>query len=183
MSQFESVKNLVQYHDNILAHTKGRLSEIKREKVLAQAEIEALEKTKAIVFEVGEELHQIILGVFSEIGTTCLQAIFGEGYSYQMRGKISRGLLAVEHVVVDAEGNELNPLQATGGGLVDVLAFALRLSALILSDRERLLILDEPFRFLSRDKLPIIKEVRSVLSEQYNIQTLMITHLQELVSD
>jgi len=182
MNRFESIQKSVQYHDGVLARAKGRLSEIKIEKAQCQIELESLEKTKSIVFEIGEELHGIILAVFSEIGTTCVQAVFGENYKYEMRGKISRGLLAIEHVVLDGM-HELNPLQATGGGLVDVLAFALRLASLILSGKERILILDEPFRFLSRDKLHIIKEAVSVLSEQYGIQVIMVTHLQELVSD
>lgn len=183
MNYYESIGKSLQYHDGVLVHTKDRLREIKTEKANCQSEIESLEDSKKIVFEIGEELHRIILAVFSEIGTTCIQAVFGEGYSYEMRGKISRGTLAIEHVVLDGGGNALNPLQATGGGLVDVLAFALRLASLILSGSEQLLILDEPFRFLSRDKLPIIKEAVSVLSEQYGIQIIMVTHLQELVSE
>ena len=183
MNRLQEIEKTVRYHEAVYKNTRERLKEIKKEKILAQVEIESLEEVKGIVFEIGGELHRIILGVFSEIGTTCLQSIFGEVYEYQMRGKISRGLLAIEHVVIDSEGNELNPLLAMGGGLVDVLAFALRLGALILSDAGRLLVLDEPFRFLSRDKLPVMREVQALLADEYSIQTLMVTHLAELVPE
>jgi len=143
-------------------------------------ELEALGRVEEVVFEAGNEAQEMVLQVFSEIGTECLEAVFGGDYRYRMLGKISRGSFAVEHVVFDDNENEIDPLLAMGGGVVDILSFALRFTLLLFSGDRRLLILDEPFRFLSRDRVPIMSEVLDNLCEEYGVQIILVTHCPEL---
>jgi len=77
---------------------------------------------------------------------------------------------------------EVDPLSASGGGVVDVAAFALRLSCLCLSKpkRRHLLVLDEPFKFVSEEYRHRIRGMMEKLSEEMGVQIIMVTHIKEL---
>ena len=75
-------------------------------------------------------------------------------------------------------------MSASGGGVVDVAAFALRLSCLMLSKPplRRLLVLDEPFKFVSAEHRDRIQTLLRTLAEEMRIQILMVTHIEQLVT-
>lgn len=81
------------------------------------------------------------------------------------------------------EGQSFDPTRSVGGGVVDVAAFALRMACLSLArpQRRRLLILDEPFRFVSRGYRPRLRALLQQLTKDMGIQIVMVTHLQDLV--
>lgn len=88
----------------------------------------------------------------------------------------------------DGEKLLLNPLKSDGGGKVDVIALGLRLAALLLYKPalERVLILDEPFRFLSSDttsnkpyRFRAVEFLKQIAKE-YGIQIIAVTHDIEL---
>jgi DNA repair exonuclease SbcCD ATPase subunit len=78
---------------------------------------------------------------------------------------------------------EIDPLFASGGGAVDVAAFALRVASWSMqTPRSRpVLILDEPFRYLSPNLLPRASEMVKRISEELGIQIIMISHSDELI--
>jgi len=75
-------------------------------------------------------------------------------------------------------------MTAAGGGVVDVAAFALRLSCLMLSKPplRRILILDEPFKYVSerRGYRERVRQLLESLAEEMGIQILMVTHIEAL---
>jgi len=80
------------------------------------------------------------------------------------------------------DGVRMNPSADSGGGAVDVAAFALRLSLWSLQNpRSRnTIILDEPFRFLSKDLHHKAGELLKQISETLGIQLIIVTHEKEL---
>jgi len=44
------------------------------------------------------------------------------------------------------------------------------------------LILDEPFRFVSRNKMPLAGQMLREISKQLELQIIMISHIPELIS-
>ena len=79
-------------------------------------------------------------------------------------------------------GREVDPIDASGGGVVDVAAFALRLSSLMLSRpaRRRLVVLDEPFKFVSAGHRAAVRVMLEGLAADLGVQFLMVTHIEEL---
>ena len=83
----------------------------------------------------------------------------------------------------------MDPLEC--GGVLDVACFALRVASLILTKppRRRLLILDEPFHFLSLEganghkNLLRARELVHSLAEELGIQFIVVTHLKEFYSE
>lgn len=73
-------------------------------------------------------------------------------------------------------------MTAAGGGVVDVAAFALRVSCLMLH-RPRLskvVVLDEPFRFVSAEYQENVGRMLEELASDLDLQVIMVTHNEEL---
>lgn len=148
-----------------LTKTRNRINQLEADRRLAQsqrdAETIALDEIRERVGVISEA-QQIAQGVaatiqqlahrrISSVVTRCLAAIFGDdAYQFEIRFVEKRGKTEAE-LILTRDGLELpTPLDSAGGGVIDVAAFALRLSCLILSRPQlrRVLILDEPFKAL-----------------------------------
>ncbi len=105
-----------------------------------------------------------------------------EAYEFQIRFEEKRGKTEAALLFV-RDGLEVAPLESSGGGVVDVAAFALRLAALLLARplKRRLLVLDEPFRFVSAEYRPKIRSMIEQLAEEFEVQFIIVTHIQDLV--
>ena len=145
-----------------------------------EAILKAQEIAQQIAQEVQQQAHDQIAGVVSR----CLEAVFEEPYTFKIHFERKRGRTEAR-LVFEREGLEIDPMSASGGGIIDVAAFALRLSCLSLSQPplRRLLVLDEPFRFLSEEYRERAKILLETLSEEMEIQILIITHMEELKTE
>jgi DNA repair exonuclease SbcCD ATPase subunit len=110
-----------------------------------------------------------------------LEAVFDEPYEFKMAFVEKRGRTEVE-LTFEKDGQVVDPLGASGGGVVDVASFALRVAAILLSGPKsrRLLVLDEPFKFLSKMYRPRIRQLLEELAKEMSMQIIMVTHIDEL---
>lgn len=138
---------------------------------------EAQQITQAIAETVQEEAHDRIAGVVSR----CLAAVFDDPYEFKINFERARGRTEARLVFV-RDGMAVNPIDASGGGVVDVAAFALRLSCLMLSRpaRRRVMVLDEPFRFVSADYRARVRAMLEGLAKDLGVQFIQVTHISEL---
>jgi DNA repair exonuclease SbcCD ATPase subunit len=113
--------------------------------------------------------------------TTCLQSVFGDEYSFRINFEKKRGRTEA-HLKLVKDSEDMDPLSATGGGAVDVLSFALRVTCLILAlpRRRRFMVLDEPFKHLSVEYRERVGELLQTLAKDLGIQFLIVTHMPEL---
>ena len=143
------------------------------EKHLADCqEAQAFLQTAARVVQ--ETAHQQIAAVV----TKCLRAVFGEdAYEFRIHFEQKRGKTEARFAFVRG-GEEFGPLDSSGGGVVDVASFALRLAALLLSRPavRRLLVLDEPFKHLSKEYRPQVRDLILSLAEDLGVQFVIVTH-------
>lgn len=81
------------------------------------------------------------------------------------------------------EGNIVEPKEASGGGVVEVVCFALRLAMHTLNPNKsaNMYFLDEPFRFIEKPKQQKLMDLVNMLCEKLKVQVIMITHEPELV--
>lgn len=154
----------VKAEQTALADAERRLSTTTDARKLVQTVAEAVQRTA----------HKRIADVVSR----CLEAVFGEdAYTFKIDFKQSRGKTEAR-LMFERGGQEIDPLSASGGGVVDLAAFALRLACLILSKpaKCRLLVLDEPFKHLSRDKRPLVRDLLLRLAKEMKLQVMLVTH-------
>lgn len=148
------------------------------ERTLSDA-LEARKLLQIVAETVQKAAHQAVAGIV----TRCLQTVFGEeSYVFKIDFRGARGKTEARFLLC-RDGNEIDPMDAAGGGVVDVVSFALRLVALILTkpSKRRLLCLDEPFRFLSQEYRPAVAELVQELAKELDVQFILVTHSEELM--
>lgn len=129
---------------------------------------------KDMVQQMQESAHQQIAAIV----TDCLQTIFGPRLMFRIRFEQKRNKTEAIMEVVTIEGHAINPMRACGGGVVDVISFALRVCALVLTQPayRRLLVLDEPFKHLSNNYSQSAAELVQKLADDLQIQFIIVTH-------
>ena len=146
--------------------------------------LEARVTAQGILQGIAQEMQTQTLEVISSLVSKCLAAVFPEPYTFKITFNQKRGRTEPEFVL-ERNGTELTPMDAAGGGVVDIIVFALRVSALIMSKPQarRLLILDEPFKFVSQDLQSNILKLVDGLAADMDIQFIIVTHQTELIDE
>lgn len=160
----------------VSAHVAAQSAYMEAEDNLTEIN-EAHEIIQLVAQAVQQEAHSQIAGVVSR----CMEAVFDEPYEFKINFDRKRGRTEAALTFV-REDLEVDPLTASGGGVVDVASFALRLACLVLARPQirRLLCLDEPFRFVSKDYRPRVRALMEGLAKEMNVQIIQVTHIDEL---
>ena len=111
-----------------------------------------------------------------------VQMVFGPHYRFKVVSEFKGKSVRTEFFILN-DGLQLPILDATGGGVGDVVAFLLRVVMLCLVRpvQRRVLVLDEPFKFVSAAHFQTLGELLRELTAQLGIQLVMVTHKVELV--
>ena len=134
---------------------------------------QAVEVVQLVAQSVEQAVHDKIAGVVS----SCLNSVFDDPYEFKITFERKRNRTEARLSFV-RDGLEVDPMTASGGGVVDVAAFALRVACLSLKqDIDKVLVLDEPFRFLSKEYRPRIRQLLQTLSADLGIQFIIVTHM------
>lgn len=166
-----------------LEHTL-RVLESRREaeeKALAEAEreVELARSAREIIQFVAQAVQQKAHERVSKVVSSCLSSVFNNPYTFKIEFARKRGRTEARLRFSRAD-LDVDPMEASGGGMIDVAAFALRVACLIMH-RPRLrqiLILDEPFRFVSEEYQDNVRAMLEKLSVDLGLQIVMVTHNQ-----
>lgn len=171
--------------NKLMADRRHTLLRVKEERIAletAKANLENATKAQVFVQEIAQGVQQHAHAKIAGVVSRCLSAVFGdEAPSFEIKFEQKRGKTEARLVFVK-DGEEMDPKGSSGGGVVDVAAFALRLACLVLTkpSPRRLLLLDEPFRFVSKDYLPNVAELLKELAAEMNVQLVIVTHNSEI---
>lgn len=154
-----------------------------REELIAAEEAavdaeEAQRVLQLVAQTVQQKAHDRIAGVV----TRCLETVFPEDpYEFKVIFEQKRGRTEARLIFM-RRGKEIDPISASGGGAVDIAAFALRVSCIMLSKPpvRRLLVMDEPFRFVSPEYRDRVRLMIEGLAEELKMQFVYVTHMTEL---
>jgi len=154
-----------------------KLKEAEEEKLeQAQEQLNDLLQAQEIAQEAATQIQQLVHKQISDIVNKCLQTIFDDLYEFKIRFTPKRGKTEAEFLFIK-DGKEIKDI---GGGVIDVVAFALQLSSLLLSrkDLRPVLALDQPFSNVSKAKgyLERVPEMMIMLAEEFGIQFVQVTH-------
>jgi len=141
------------------------------------------EKAREIVRTVGIATQQQLQYHISDITSLALEAVFDDPYELkvefiQRRNKTECDLLFVR------DGNDLDPISASGVGAIDIASFALRIASWSMSipHTQNVIILDEPFKHLSVDLQDKASSMIKEVSQKLGLQFIIITHDPTLAS-
>ena len=158
------------------------LSKTDKKKQL-QTDLFSFEKARAIMQLVAKETQEQLEYKISELVSLGLSAIFDNPYELVLNYEIKRGKTEADLLFKRGE-NVVKPMLSSGGGAVDVAAMGLRIAIWSLkSPRTRnTIVMDEPFRFLSKQHQVKAGQLLSEISSKLGIQIIMVTHNQEFIS-
>lgn len=137
-----------------------------------------LEKAQLIIQAAAKATQEQLSYRISELTSLALAQVFTDPYELIVRFENKRGRTEAVLLFADGAGNEVDPMEASGGGVWDVASLALRLSLWSLQrPRSRAtMVLDEPFKFLhgegpQRRVCRMVQELAKRLKVQFIIVT------------
>lgn len=162
--------------ESMLLSNKNRVAEIDKQS-------DDLSKASLFLQTLSDSSRNAILGKISAIVTDVLKKVKDKDLAFQMTLSTERNQLELNFSVVDeATGQTFDILNSCGGGIADLVAFALRVSLLLKwnPSLSRVLVLDETFKFVSVKDQELLAEFVKQLSEKLNLQIILVTHSQTL---
>ncbi len=136
------------------------------------------EQAKTILRDVGLKTQQQLQYHISGIVSLALDAVLQDDpYEFKVEFIQRRNKTECD-LYFERDGNRVDPLMAAGGGAVDVASFALRIASWSMQrPRTRaVIVMDEPFRFLSNNYQEKASAMLKDLSEKLGIQFIIVTH-------
>jgi DNA repair exonuclease SbcCD ATPase subunit len=136
----------------------------------------AAESVASIVSEASQAAQVRFAGIVAGVVTESLNSVYPYNpYEFRLEFRECAGKTVVDTLLY-RDGEPLDPLSSTGGGVWDVLAFALRVSLFILTagdNTRKLLVLDEPFKFLhGAEKIRRAYETLELVGRQFGLTIL-----------
>ena len=173
--KLNTLKVKKQSNEELLKSRKQRLEEIKTE---TEEVLKSISVCQSVATEVQKQLSVKIDTIVNLALATC----FGDEYTFKLNYVPARGKTEVEFLLLQ-NGKEIDPMNQNGGGLIDVLCFALRVAVFNISHTDDVMVFDEPFRFVSKGLREKVAEVVHTFSERLNIQIVEVTHVEELMDN
>ena len=171
-----------------IVDARNELNFLDRQKATSQTKLEKeitnyeyIEQAQTFLQNVAKETQNKLSYHISEFVSSALETIWEEdAYSFELKFVEKRNKTEVEMYLLDDNGKinlkDLNEIR-TGGGILDVCAFALRISLWSLQkSKERLMIFDQPFTNLDNEHLPLANKLLKEVNEKLGIQIIIINH-------
>lgn len=155
---------------------KKRLEELSKK-------LNLMEEVQVFLQQIAKDTQDRLSLQIEDIINSALDAVFPNEYTFKLEFTTSRNRTEAQLLFYNQRtGKEVDPMNASGGGVVDLTAFALRIACYVLENNtDNVIILDEPFRFISRDLQERAGKILKTLSDKLHIQIIMVTHIKELI--
>lgn len=145
-------------------------------------ELGRTQQAQEIVQLISQAVQQQVHNQISHVVSSCLRTVFGEdAYEFKIEFDRKRGKTEANLRFVRGD-QDYDPLTASGGGAIDVAVFALRVASLVLHRPRltRLVVLDEPFKYVSVQYRENVREMLEGLAKDMDLQIIMVTHAEDL---
>ena len=174
-TNFERQKGEQARVEKSLANTRKQLKENRRQLMYH-------EQAREIIREVGLKTQQELQYHISDITTLALEAVFPEAPYELVAEFVERRNKTECDLYFLRNEQRVHPVDASGGGAVDVAALALRIASWSMEQpRSRpVIVLDEPLRFLSVDRQEKASQMIKEISEKLGVQFIIVTHEETL---
>lgn len=136
---------------------------------------------QTLLQRVAQETQTKIRVHIENIVQMALDAVFPDRYQFHIAFETKRGKTEAR-IYLEHDGHESDPMVSHGGGVVDILALALRISAYTLSNTQNVMVMDEPMKWVSRDLQESAAEIIVQLSHELELQFIINTHIPEIIS-
>lgn len=144
-----------------------------------KTESEVLERSQALIQLTAEETQNQLRFHLQDLVNAALDSVFPGVYDFRIDFTPKNGTTVADLYLLK-DGCRVDPMDSSGGGVVDVVCFALRLVAWSIGKTDNVIVFDEPMKWLSVGLRPLAGELFRKLSHQLGIQMIYVTHDPEL---
>ena len=148
-----------------------------------------LDKVTSLLVKIADEARKAGRKRMEKVVTRALQSVFGPQFSFEIELTESGGKpVANFYVTSPNEKGELirtDPQTSRGGGVNDIVAFALQVATLVVYNSPKIqgpIILDEPGKHVSEEYVVKFGEFLDFISKTFNRQIFMVTHQPHLAA-
>ena len=184
MTDIKNLRNKLEQSKGAKAQLETSLTNLQTQLKEKGRSLRQHEQAKEIIRTVGQKTQEQIQFHIEDIVSMALDAVFDNPYKFsvdfvQRRNRTECDLYFVR------DGNKVDPLTASGVGAVDVAAFALRIASWSMQTphSRNTIILDEPFRFLSKNYQEQASLMLKEISQKLGIQMIIISHEETLTEN
>jgi len=147
---------------------------------------EVCSKAVELLTLVQKETKDKIKEGFESIVTYALRYIYSENYSFELEFGRRGNLQEIDfNIKTPSLSKSFDPLDSSGGGVLDIISLALRIALLEVSKPriEGFIALDESFKHLSSVYLERASSFLKAINEKINRQIILVTHQNELINN
>lgn len=176
------------YLTNYLSEKKGELNLLTSQLEILEKKLdnetnnyEIIVEAQSFLQNVAKQTQQRLSFHISDFVSNALESIWSdEAYTFKLDFIEKRNKTEVTMYLIDDHGiislRDLNSVRG-GGGVLDVVAFALRVALWSLQqDKVKIMILDQPFQNLDNEHMPLAGNLLNELSDKLGIQFILINH-------
>lgn len=177
----KEIRNTIERKKGQRDEVESRLQKFQTTIYNLKKEIRYSEKAQSIIQLVAQRTQKELEYHISDIVSLALDTIFDKPYKFKIEFVLKRN--KTECILLfEREGELINPLSASGGGVIDVASFALRIALWTLQapKSRNTIILDEPFKHLSSNLLSRVCILLKELNQKLNLQMIIVTHSEGL---
>ncbi len=176
MNEFRTFYERKRGEESVL---KDQLKTHNKDLVLAEALKLEIEQAQQVIQLVSQQTQEQLQEHIGDLVTKALEIVFDDPYKFILRFPM-KGSQTEAVMKLELYGDEISPKNGDGGGVKDIIGFALRVSLWSLGHSDNVLILDEPFKQLSAEYLGKTSEMIKELSTQLGLQIILVTHKRPL---
>lgn len=174
-------------HKFALDTLRARAVVLKEQQTAYAQDLDAAQRLITLNEQARDVLNAVMLATqnkvkefIEDVVTLALRSVFGEGYAFKVNYEVRRGKSEAS-VFITKGADQFSPEDECGGGILDVASFGLRMSLWALTKNpEPVLILDEPFRFVSVNHQERCAEMLQRVAEMFSVQIILVTHSEVL---
>lgn len=145
-------------------------------------EVKALEQSRFILVETEKTAQVVMKQKIESLITLAIRSVFDRNLSFQLVLEEKRNHVEARPLILE-DGYEYDPKDDLGGGLIDIISFAFRITLWQLSNprTRNIFILDEPFKFTGV-LIEKAGEMLQLLAKELDFQVIMVSHDEELIN-
>lgn len=181
-NNIRDIRNQLEQRKGHAAEIRKQLKKNKKEQINLKNQISQHEKALEIVKQVALKTQKELEYHISNLISSAIDGVFPNNeYEFKVKFIERRGKTECDLVLTNGD-EEINPIEATGGGLVDIISLALRVSFLSMQNKkyEPVLLLDEPFKHLSTDLQNQAAIMLKELADKIGLQVIYISHSEDV---
>lgn len=180
--------NILQTINKALYEKEAKYKTVSKEKKVADTKrvyfiqrTETLQEVLAVFQTAIKQTQELLATNIASVVTLALSSLFSDPYEFIVDFVPRRNSTECD-LLFERNEERMVPLKECGYGAVDTAAMAMRVAIWGMEeDVAPIIILDEPFRNLDRNKLDLASAMVKSLSEDLGIQFIIVTHAKQLM--